>query len=227
MLFVQDVGGGHLSDLLPHYAKILLPTMRLAYRMRYDLLDVYSNDKLPAKNEAAASEGVSLRVKIANVLDDILSEAKSRSAGAGEQVIDAFGGHSEHEREARDIINFMSRRWPLHARAIWDAVGYDPSRHDWVKDKKAPLTDAEMDQLGKAIGDVDRMNGVFLRLGTTRLVEKAARDFPDELYSVGTYAGFAKTPSPPDVSALVAKGERSATTRELGARSDLGVEDRR
>jgi hypothetical protein len=226
VLFVQDVGGGHFSDLLPDYAKILLPTMRLAYRMRYDLLDVYSGEKLSAKNEFAAAEGVALRVRIANVLDDILAESRSRSASPAQQVIDAFGGNSEHEREAREIINLMSRRWPIHARAIWEAIGYDSDRGYWVKDRETRLTDGEINQLGDALKHVDQMNGVFLRLGTARLVEKAAHDFPDKLYNVAEFAGYAKIASSPDVSALVARDECSGRTSDPGAASDLRAKDR-
>jgi hypothetical protein len=194
--------------------------------MRYDLLDVYAGDKLWTKNESAAVQGIALRVQIANVLDDILAESRSRSAGAAEQVIDAFDGESEHECEARDVINSMSLRWPLCARAIWDAIGYDPSGRAWVKDRKARLTDDEMKQLGAALKQVDHMNGVFLRLGTVLLAEKVARAFPDERYNVAEYAGYTKRPSRSDVSSIVAKDEYSVTTRDLGAGSDLGPENR-
>ncbi|HUC65374.1 MAG TPA: hypothetical protein VMA53_08100 [Stellaceae bacterium] len=187
VLFVQDVGGYLLSDLPPNEA-VLLSTMRLAYRMRYEVLNRFLGKlDVPDPNTP-------FRVRFCNALTNILVEAASRTNQA-EELIDAFAGPGKHERTARTILGYMIKRWPKCEQIIWSSVGYDPTLGVWTKDRSSALSEEEKHQLQCVLDEVDVMNGVFLKLGSERWVKDVVRRFRADIYSIDTYSTLTRSPA--------------------------------
>jgi len=161
--FVWEVGE-EWANRCAKWVHVLLASINMTIRMRYEFIDKYANNVIFAISE----EGNQIfRKRVRNLLFDIYKEGEYRGVTNRQMLLQAF----EDEGVRNHVAAYFDRWQTDIAPRLFQALGISIEPTEWREPTETDFEDAEVQEIESCLSELREISTEYLRIAMHRYAD--------------------------------------------------------